>query len=334
MMRYRPRGVIAVVTPWNNPVAIPLGQIAPALLYGNAVVWKSAPVAAAISDRLMHLIEVAGCPPGLVSVVHGDGATAERLLADDGVDAVTLTGTEATGYVAQAICAQRHVPLQAELGGNNVAIIWSDANVEAAAFAVAEGAFGFAGQRCTANRRVIVERACWDDFLTHLKQAVEALDAETDVGPLISPAKRDQVAALVARAGAVVLQGRSSDAPGFFPPTVIRCDDPACEVVQEETFGPVMVLQPATDFDHALSLCNGVRQGLVAALFSHSTERQARFLDEAHAGILKINLATADADAEAPFGGWKASGIGPPEHGASDREFYMRTQTVYTKPPA
>jgi acyl-CoA reductase-like NAD-dependent aldehyde dehydrogenase len=154
-----------------------------------------------------------------------------------------------------------------------------------------------------------------------------------DVGPLISAAKCDQVKALVTRAGGTVFQGRSCDTPDFFPPTVIRCDDPTREIVQEETFGPVMVLQTATDFDHALSLYNGVRQGLVAALFSRSPERQARFLEDAQAGILKINLATADADAEAPFGGWKESGIGPPEHGRSNREVYTRTQAVYTKSP-
>jgi len=319
MLRYRPRGVIAVITPWNNPLAIPLGKIAPALAYGNTVVWKPSPLAARIADRLVALIE----PRGLVTVVHGDGATAEELMADERVDAVALTGSEAAGFAAQVICAQRHIPLQAELGGNNAAMVLADADVPAAAAAIAEGAFGFAGQRCTANRRAVVERACLAEFLEHLRRHAG------EVGPVISAAKREQIAALVARAGGVLFQGPGSADPAVHPATVILSDDPASEIVQEETFGPVLVVQPADDFDHALRLSNEVRQGLVAALFSRSAARQRQFLDEAQAGILKLNLATADADVEAPFGGWKASGIGPPEHGRSNREVYTRTQAVY-----
>jgi acyl-CoA reductase-like NAD-dependent aldehyde dehydrogenase len=338
ILRYRPRGVVAMLTPWNNPIAIPFGKIAPALLYGNAVVWKPSPAATSTANRAVNLLESAGCPTGLVSVVHGGSATAEHLLADEGIDAVMLTGSVSSGSSAQAICAERHVPLQAELGGNNAAIVWSDTDLETAAFAVAEGAFGFAGQRCTANRRVIVERACWDGFFKQLERAVSslccgaALNPETRVGRMISAKKREQVVALVSRtedAWPVVLRGHAFDDPAFYPPTVVCCDDPGHELVQEETFGPLMVLQPASDFDHALRLCNGVRYGLVAALFSDNPDRRTRFLDDAQAGILKINSTTADADAEAPFGGWKASGIGPPEHGRSNREVYSRTQAVY-----
>ena len=209
------------------------------------------------------------------------------------------------------------MPLQAELGGNNAAIVWSDTDLAVAATAVAEAAFGFAGQRCTANRRVVLDAVCRDEFLEHLRRAVDALDPRADVGALISTAKRDQVAALVARAGGLLVQGPADATPGYFPPTVIQCDNPAAEIVQEETFGPVLVVQPARDFDDALRLCNGVRHGLVAALFSRSAERQARFLEAAQAGILKIDRTTADADAEAPFGGWKASGIGPPPNTAA-----------------
>src|ERR1700722_1482404 len=338
-LRYRPRGVVAMLTPWNNPIAIPFGKIAPALLYGNAIVWKPSPAATSTANRAVKILESAGCPAGLVNVVHGGSATAEHLLADGGVDAVMLTGSVSSGSSAQAICAERHVPLQAELGGNNAAIIWSDTDLEAAAFAVAEGAFGFAGQRCTANRRVIVERSCLDRFVKQLERAVsslccgDTLNPETRVGRMISAKKREQVAALVSRTEGpwpVVLRGHSFNDPAFYPPTVVCCDDPRHELVQEETFGPLMVLQPASDFDHALRLCNGVRYGLVAALFSDDPERRTRFLDDAQAGILKIDSTTADADAEAPFGGWKASGIGPPEHGRSNREVYSHTQAVYT----
>jgi acyl-CoA reductase-like NAD-dependent aldehyde dehydrogenase len=153
------------------------------------------------------------------------------------------------------------------------------------------------------------------------------------VGPLVSVAAAERVAAAIDRARAaaraVIVPHASVPRAPFLPPTIVLCDDPAAEIVQEETFGPVLVVQRARDFDEALRLVNGVRQGLVAALFSRSAERRARFLEEAEAGVLKLDEATADAGVEAPFGGWKASGIGPPEHGHGDLEFYTRAQALY-----
>jgi acyl-CoA reductase-like NAD-dependent aldehyde dehydrogenase len=319
-LRYVPLGVVAAITPWNNPAAIAAGKIAPALAYGNAVVLKPSPLAGAVADYLANLVE----PRGLVQVVHGGASVARQLMEDPLVDAVTLTGSEQAGFAARVICAQRAIPLQAELGGNNAAIVLDDADLPVAAAAVAEGAFGFSGQRCTANRRAIVLRSIMPEFLrllqTHLRPA----------GPLISQEHYQFVAAMVERSGGVILRGEQPADPDAYPATVILCEDPSAEIVQEETFGPVLVLQPANDFEHSLQLCNGVRQGLAAALFSRSPKHQARFLDQARAGILKLNLTTADADAEAPFGGWKASGVGPPEHGRSNREFYTRTQAVYS----
>jgi acyl-CoA reductase-like NAD-dependent aldehyde dehydrogenase/nicotinamidase-related amidase len=346
--RFRPLGVIGLVTPWNNPLAIPVGKIAPALLYGNAVVWKPAPAGTGVALRLLELLETAGCPGDAVSVVTGDQTTARHLAEEDRVDAVTLSGSLHAGYALQEICARRCVPFQAELGGNNAAIICTDADLPDAATRVAEAAFGFAGQRCTANRRVVVAAGCYEEFLSHLQTAAAGLiwgdpmDPATQVGPLISAGKRKQVATLVARsahaARAVLVPHRGGhDEQGlpangaYYPPTIVCVDDPGSEIVREETFGPVLVVQRAADFPEALELCNGVRQGLVAALFSKSTEHQDQFLRCARAGILKLNRATADADATTPFGGWKASGIGPAEHGPSDREFYTRTQAVYRR---
>jgi acyl-CoA reductase-like NAD-dependent aldehyde dehydrogenase len=336
-----PLGVIAMVTPWNNPVAIPIGKIAPALVYGNTLVWKPSPAGSTIAIKLMELLREAGCPPGVVNLVCGDRATALALMSDPRVDAVTITGSPSAGYSAQDICARRHIPLQAELGGNNAAIVWSDCDLPRAAAEVADAAFAFAGQRCTANRRVVVDTAVYDKFLALLEVAVavlpwgDPLDAATRVGPLISADKRRDVAALLERTRPFVtriLTPHQSERGGaYVPPTIVCCDDPAQEIVQEETFGPVLVVQRADDFDHALRLCNGVRQGLVASLFSASPKLRQQFLDGAHAGILKINMATADANVEAPFGGWKASGIGPPEHGNSNLEFYTRTQSVYRR---
>jgi acyl-CoA reductase-like NAD-dependent aldehyde dehydrogenase len=256
------------------------------------------------------------------------------------VAAVSLTGSEAAGRAAQEICARRHVPLQAELGGNNAAIVWPDCDLHDAALRIAEAAFGFAGQRCTACRRVVLADACRDVFLPQLREAVDglawgdALNQRTQIGPLVSREAARRIAALLARSHADLLFGPRPQAPSgeaYHPPVVLACDDRTAEIVQEESFGPVLVVQRARDFEHALDLCNGVRQGLVASLFSDSPERRARFLDQAQAGILKLGLATADADTEAPFIGWKASGAGPAEHGRWDRAFYTRPQALYRR---
>ncbi len=345
-VRYPSVGVVSVITPWNNPLAIPFGKIAPALLFGNTVVWKPAPGGSSLAVRAMELLRAAECPAGVVNLVCGDRSTAMTLMADSAIDAVTLSGSPGAGYSAQDICTTRHIPLQAELGGNNAAVVWRDCDVEEAALKVAEAAFGFAGQRCTANRRVVVDALVYEQFLHHFESAVarlvwnDPLDDATQVGPLISLDARSRVEALVERVTKdverVLAPHRSTPAyaeltrrGAYYPPTIVCCDSPEHEVVQEETFGPLAVVQRAHDSDHAMRLCNGVRQGLVAALFSRSGEIQKKFMEEARAGILKINAGTSDANAEAPFGGWKASGVGPPEHGASDREFYARTQSVY-----
>ena len=344
--RYRPVGVVAIVSPWNNPLAIPLGKIAPALLYGNTVVWKPAPAGSAMAVRIMEMLSTAGCLPGAVNLVCGDRTTAEAVMSDERVDGVTITGSITSGYTAQVICARRHIPLQAELGGNNASIVWPDSDLAKAAGEIVGAAFGTAGQRCTANRRVIVEKSCSDALMTHFIRETAALvwgdplDERTRVGPVISDDARDRIAGTVSRARraalAVVVPHERDPRYDelirtgcYYPPTIVRMDDPSHEIVREETFGPVLVVQQADDWEHALALLNGVRQGLVAGLFSHSTDLQEQFLAEAQAGILKINGATAGAGVESPFGGFKASGIGPPEHGASNREFYTRTQAVY-----
>lgn len=338
--RRLPLGVVAVVTPWNNPLAIPWGKIGPALALGNTVVWKPAPAAAALAKRSLALAREARLPEGVVNLVAGDHRAAAAVMSDASVDAVSLSGSSAAGWAAQEICARRRIPLQAELGGNNAAIVWEGADLPRAASLVAQGAFSFAGQRCTANRRVVVQAPLFDEFLERLLAAVGALkwgdplDPSTQVGPLVSKEARDRVAAAVERAaalGARVLAPHAArpDGGAYYPPTVIVGAPHESEIVQEETFGPVLVLESARDFEEALQLVNGVRQGLVAALFAGAGPWLERFEAAAEAGILKWNASTADADALAPFGGWKASGVGPPEHGPGDLEFYTRLQAVY-----
>ncbi len=345
-LRRRPHGVVAIVTPWNNPVYIALGKIAPALQCGNAVVWKPSPHAEKLSRRLLQIIHACGFPPEVLQLVLGDRSAAAALMCDENIAAVSLTGSSLAGYAAQEICARRRIPLQAELGGNNAAIVWEDCDLRDATHKIAGGAFEMAGQRCTANRRVIVHEKIYDEFVSMLERRVAAipcgdpLQPDTRVGPLVSAEHAARVAAIIERSikdGLRVIRVQSEhftpisvgQREAWHPPVIVCCDDPANEIVQEETFGPVLVVQKATDWQQAMNLCNGVRQGLAASLFTISPEKQERFLVEARAGILKINRATADAEVGVPFGGWKASGIGPPEHGSFDRDFYLRPQTIY-----
>jgi len=342
-----PLGVVALISPWNNPVAIPAGKLAPALIYGNAVVWKPAPAASRIALEVLGILRKAGAPNDLVRIVTGGPETAQVLASDKNIDAVTLTGSARAGYAIQEICARRFVPLQAELSGNNAAIVWDDADFTDAATKIAWGAFGFAGQRCTANRRVIVSNGKfgrWMDEIGVRAQALrlgDPLEPHTEIGPVIDAAKRDEVVELVQAArnecGAQRVQLLHEDeartdwfrAGAYAQPAVIACDSPESSLVQEETMGPVLVVQRAEDFDHALQLCNGVRHGLAASVFTLSTALAEKFFKEARAGILKFCSSTAGADVTLPFGGWKTSGIGPPEHGIADVLFYTRMQAVY-----
>ena len=336
-----PLGVVAVVTPWNNPLAIPWGKIGPALALGNTVVWKPAPAATRLAERSLDAAREAGLPEGVVSLVPGDRRAAVAVMSDPGVDAVTVSGSSSAGWAAQEICARRRIPLQAELGGNNAAIVWEGADLSRAASLLAQGAFAFAGQRCTANRRAIVQSDLVDELVELLSAATATLpwgdpfDPATRVGPLVSEEACDRVAAAVAGASAagarlIAPHPLAPSGPGaWYPPTIVLGAPHESAIVQEETFGPVLVLESAPDFDAALRLANGVRHGLVAALFSGPGPWRDAFRNAALAGVLKWNSSTAEADVDAPFGGWKASGLGPPEHGPGDLEFYSRLQASY-----
>jgi alpha-ketoglutaric semialdehyde dehydrogenase len=336
-----PLGVVAVVTPWNNPLAIPWGKIGPALALGNTVVWKPAPAATRLAERSLDAAHDAHLPDGVVTLVPGDRRAAAAVMSDPGVDAVSLSGSSAAGWAAQEICARRRIPLQAELGGNNAAIVWEGADLPRTASLLVQGAFEFAGQRCTANRRAVVADRLFDRLLELLSAAAATLpwgdpfDPATRVGPLVSEEARDRVAAALAGAaagGALLITPHplAPSRPGaWYPPTIVVGAAHESAIVQEETFGPVLVLERASSFDEALRLSNGVRQGLVAALFAGPGPWRNRFQNAAAAGILKWNISTSDADANAPFGGWKASGLGPPEHGPGDVEFYSKLQAIY-----
>jgi len=341
-VRYRPIGTVGVVTPWNNPVAIPLGKIAPALVYGNTVVWKPSPQASQIAKLLVASLVEAGAPAGIVNLVFGDGTTARHMMREAGIDAITVTGSIATGASASALCTLYGKVLQAELGGNNAVIVLADADLDAVIMPLAQSAFSYAGQRCTAIRRFIVKNSLRPAFEDRLRAAVMALkighpqDPDTTIGPLISRHHLEQVKAAIAEAraeGARLLCG-GSEPDGWqqgcwLEPALLSSVNSHAKIVQQETFGPVAVIQEAHDLPHAIELANDVRHGLVAGLVSHDPEAHRQFLDAIDVGIIKFGPGPLPVHPDAPFGGWKASRIGPPEHGSWNRDFYARPQAIY-----
>lgn len=343
VVRHRPLGAVGLITPWNNPIAIPVGKIAPALLWGNAVVWKPAVEAPRLAMLLMESLADADLAEN-VSMIFGAAATARTVLRDERIAAISFTGSHAAGREVAATCAVTHKQLQAELGGNNGAVITGDCSVAKAAEDIAAAGFSFGGQRCTATRRVIVDRRIYKVFLNELIKATVALavgpvtDAATRLGPLVSRSQQERIGHVVAaakRGGATVLCGGRIP-PGFehgcwYEPTILTGVEAESPVAQEESFGPVVIISDYTDFGEAMHRLNDVPQGLVATLYSNDFTLQQHFCDTAQAGILRLNDAAGPIDADAPFSGWKVSGIGPAEHGEGDYAFYTRPQAVYGK---
>lgn len=332
----RALGVVAVLTPWNNPVSIPVGRLAPALAYGNAVVWKPAPAVEGVSRRLRELALKAGLRGELLQLCEGGAEEGRRLVWNPQVDGITFSGSLARGRLVLAAGAERLIPCQLEMGGNNAAIVADDADAETAADAVLAGAFGFAGQRCTANRRVILLPGVREAFLRRARERLtvwtpgDPLDEACRIGPVKDVAAAVRIEAVLARAaaaGARVTRAGQSRALRAVSPALVEAAAEDSEIVREETFGPVLVVQEARDWSEAMRLLNAVPQGLAASLFSKSDEQWEAFRTGAQAGVLRRNSATAGALDGLPFGGWKASGWGGAEHAEADALFFTRHQT-------
>jgi acyl-CoA reductase-like NAD-dependent aldehyde dehydrogenase/nicotinamidase-related amidase len=347
-----PHGPTLLVTPWNNPIAIPVGKIVPALAFGNTAVWKPSPQAAGAVAELHELISTLDLPAGALERVEGGAPEVAALLTGDRIEAVSLTGSLEAGRAIQDLCARRLIPLQAELGANNAAVVCGEADLERAANEIATAAFSFAGQRCTATRRAIVVEHAHEPFASALRARIEELrpgdprSPDTDFGPVVSHRAAARIEATIARAeseGATAWRPRWAGGPAFaelrarlpfVPPTLIEGAAPESEIVCHETFGPVLVLIPAATVEEAIERCNEVPQGLAASVHAGSEREIADFVRNARAGLLEVNRSTAGAAASLPFGGLGLSGVGPPEHGEGDVEFHTRWQTVYTRPPA
>lgn len=335
--RRRPRGVCALITPWNFPLAIPLWKAAPALAAGNAVVLKVAEEASACGAALAELFAQT-LPDGVATVLHGGAETGGALLDHPATACLSFTGSTAVGSALVAAGGARSLPVQAEMGGQNPSIVLADADLDHAAATIAHAAMGFAGQKCTATSRVIVERAVLEAFTERLVAAVGALrvgdpaDPATAVGPLVDAAARDRALAAIAGArerGAELLCGGEPLAPGStLAPTLLALADPSDPLGQDELFAPVACVLAADDLDAAIASANGVRYGLAAAVFTRSLEQAARAVDTLDAGLVRVNQSTAGVDLHAPFGGVKASSFGTREQGRAARDFFTETRTI------
>jgi alpha-ketoglutaric semialdehyde dehydrogenase len=339
LSRRRPHGVAGLITPWNFPVAIPLWKTAPALAYGNTVVLKPAPESSAIALRIGELLDDA-LPDGVLQVVTGGGEAGGALV--ELADVVSFTGSVPAGFSVARAAAARGVPAQAEMGGQNAAIVLADADLKTTAATVASAAMGYAGQKCTATSRVIVAGDP-GPFTEALAAAVRDLpigdpaDERVVVGPVIRPETREAVVAGARAAadagGRVVTGGEARDGDGWFvAPTVVDRVDPRARVAQEEIFGPICAVLGAADDLQAAAVANGVRYGLVTSVFTADLDRALRLVDRLDTGLIRVNAPTSGVDFYAPFGGEKQSSIGPREQGKAARELYTSRRTITIAP--
>ncbi len=340
-----PRGVVSVISPWNFPLNVPGRKIVPALIAGNAVVFKPASLTPLIGVEFVRLFDEAGLPPGVLNLVCGAGGQiGTKLVADPRVKAISFTGSTEVGRQIHQRAAQNLTPTQLEMGGKNAVIVLHDADLDLAVQDCTTAGFSCAGQWCTSTSRVVLERPIAGDFMERFLARVTALrvgpgmDEETDMGPVSSQAQLDRVVSYVAigqQEGARLLCGGSQikDPPCehgyFFQPTVLDKVEPQMRVAQEEIFGPVVCCIEVPDLDHALEVANSVEFGLSASVYTCDLSRAQRFIDGIEAGLVHVNMHTAYKEPQLPFGGRKASGTGLPEAGETGIQFYTQHKVVY-----
>ncbi|MCP9484443.1 MAG: aldehyde dehydrogenase family protein [Gaiellaceae bacterium MAG52_C11] len=344
--RRRPVGVVALITPWNFPAAIPVWKLAPALVYGNTVVLKLAYEAPRTGLHLAECFAEAGLPPGVLNVLTGSGSeVGAALVGDPGVRAISFTGSVPVGHGLRDEANARNCRVQLELGGHNPLLVMGDAELDRAVEAAYAGAFWSAGQKCTATRRILVQDAVYDEFRGRFLARVAAgrvgdpADPGTEVGPLVNESALRDVLAAIERGrdeGGTLLTGghRAHDDAYLIAPTVFEDVADHTFLSCEEVFGPVTSLYRFSTLDEGLRRANAVEFGLSAAIFTRDLRTVQRFTTEAEAGILHVNSQTAGADVHVPFGGIKGSGWGPHEQGRAAIEFYTELVTVYQDAPA
>ena len=342
-----PLGVVSIITPWNFPIAIPAWKIAPALAYGNCVVFKPAELVPGCAWAIAEIASRSGLPPGALNLVMGRGSQiGDTLVGDPRVAGVSFTGSVATGHRIALSCVTRKeggmAKFQLEMGGKNPLVVLDDADLATAVTCAVQGAFYSTGQRCTASSRLIVTERIHDRFVEALVAKTRSLvidgarKAGTDIGPVVDERQLEQdleYLAIARQEGATLAAGGERverGAPGFYlTPAVLTHATNAMRSSREEIFGPVASVIRARDYDEALALANDSPMGLSSGVVTTSLKAAAHFKRNAQAGMVMVNLPTAGVDYHVPFGGRKASSFGPREQGRYAAEFYTTVKTAY-----
>ncbi|CAN7579209.1 aldehyde dehydrogenase family protein [Rhizobacter sp. LjRoot28] len=339
-----PVGVVGLIAPWNFPFAIPAWKIAPALAFGNSVVFKPAELVPACGWALAEIISRAGLPAGVFNLVMGSGRQVGQALVDSPlVQAISFTGSVGTGRQILKDTAERGTKVQLEMGGKNPLVVLADADLDQAVDCAVQGAFFSTGQRCTASSRLIVENRILDRFVSRLRERTgalkvgHALQRDTQIGPVVDAQQLQQNLEYVGIAreeGAEHLVGGETlerATRGHFMAPALLLAEPQHRVAREEIFGPVACVLRADSYEHALELANDTPFGLCAGICTTSLKHATHFKRHAQVGMTMVNLPTAGVDHHVPFGGRKASSHGSREQGRYAAEFYTTVKTAYTQ---
>jgi len=338
--------VIGIIAPWNFPIAIPAWKIAPALCYGNAVVFKPADLVPGSAWALAEILSRSGLPAGVFNLVMGRGSQVGQTLIDHrDVAAISFTGSVNTGARVAKSCIARMAKFQLEMGGKNPLVVLDDADLNVAVESAVNGAFYATGQRCTASSRLIVTDGIYPLFVAALLDRTKSLVVDdavnpgTQIGPVVDERQLEQNLSYVdigKREGATLLCGGerlSRENPGFYMSPAIFTDcDQSMRVCKEEIFGPVASVIRVKDYEAALATANDTEFGLCAGICTTSLKYAAHFKRNAEVGMVMVNLPTAGVDYHVPFGGRKGSSYGPREQGRYAAEFFTTVKTAYVQP--
>ena len=342
-----PVGVVGLITPWNFPIAIPAWKLAPALAFGNAVVLKPADLVPGSAWALADILHRAGLPAGVFNLVMGRGSEVGQVLLDDPrVNAISFTGSVATGQRIAQACVARMAKFQLEMGGKNPMVVLDDADLDIAVNAALNSGFFSTGQRCTASSRLIVTEGIHDRFVAAMAEKMQALKVDdarkkgTDIGPVVDDKQLAQNLEYVAIAtaegarrvaGGEAIERNADGAPGYYMRPALFTETTApMRINREEVFGPVVSVIRAKDYEEALALANDTEFGLSAGIATTSLKHATHFKRHVQAGMVMVNLPTAGVDYHVPFGGRKGSSYGPREQGRYAAEFYTTVKTAYT----
>jgi aldehyde dehydrogenase (NAD+) len=343
----QPVGVVALVTPWNFPIAIPCWKLAPALVCGNTVVLKPASQAPLTALKLVEILQATGLPKGVLNLVTGSGSkVGAPLVAHPKVRAISFTGSDTTGKGIAETAAKRLAKVQLEMGGKNPTLVLRDADLDNAVDCTLNAAFYSTGQRCTATSRAIVEKPVVAEFIDRLLAKTKAMkigdprDPQTQMGPAIDASQLETTLRYLdqgKRDGAKLVYGGERLSEGayahghFVRPAIMTGVAPGSKLGQEEVFGPLLAVMEADDFDQAVKVANEVRFGLSASICTKDITRALEYVNRAEAGLIMVNLPSAGIEYQIPFGGLKDSSAGPREQGPAAVQFYTETKTVYVK---